>query len=237
MLDSGTIYTIVETAIVTVILALSTFWAFRIRRALAPSSRFYRNQALGLGLVAASLATLNFVANTVGKQYSDLIDIPFLYITFLTIFYWLDTSGLAAKKSDLLSRDTLKWSTIRLFLWPFNLISLAYFVLLVAASGGFNTATLVNSYGPLNLTDAVFLMTMSILVVILTAGILLPICAMRATDSTLRRHLTWFGLGILFLTLPLIFSGVVGDLGVVGLSYCLYRSAKHLIPLNRLPLP
>jgi hypothetical protein len=219
-----------------VVLGLSGYWALRIRRVLAPSSRFYRNQALGIVLVTTSLAILNIEANTLGDPYSNLIGVPFLYFAFLTIFYWTDSSALAARRSDLLSRDNLHWSKVRLLLWAFNIVSVGYFLLLVVATGGHVPSPTFQA-GPLTVPGALLLLTGTIFVAMISAGVMLPIVARRATDSTLRRHLAWFGLGIVFLVIPLFpAAGVVGDFAIFGLSYCMYRSAKHLIPLNRLPL-
>src|SRR5438309_9739380 len=92
--------------------------ALAIRRTIAGGA--YRKQALGLALVAISYATNSVTSFYNSPQTFDIYgQIGFLIgflsfpIAFLTIFYWVDTSVFAARLTDPLLRDTLRWSRVR----------------------------------------------------------------------------------------------------------------------------
>src|SRR6266571_3609301 len=85
----------------------------------------------------------------------------------------------------------------------------------------------------------------------LFAGPALLLSGSRSKDSTLRRHLKWFGLFVLSLfaavvggfSLYLIHAVVIPIVGfVVGYTpfifaaYCLYRGARSLVPIGHLQL-
>jgi hypothetical protein len=108
--------------------AYTAFWAFNIRR--AQTARIYRNQALGMGFVAlvwiifslAAILPSSILTPTAGA-------IGFCFI-MLGLFYWVDASIIAARRSDPLLRDTLRWSELRTYLWGLLLVLTSLFVLL-----------------------------------------------------------------------------------------------------------
>ena len=212
------------------ILLYPAYWALKIRRALA--TRLYRNQALGLALVSVGMALLNFEADALGNPYTSPVTALFLLFAFAMIFFWTDQSVESARRSDPLVRDTLRWSKVRRALWAFNLFCIGYF-LVNAAAVGVPAASQSAVFSPV--VSFVLLLSF-VLVAVLSAGVMLPVSSRRSGDFTLKRHLKWFGVGVLFLVIPLFVNGYPGDLGIVGLSFCTYRSAKHLAPLNRLDL-
>ena len=221
----------------------SIYWALNLRRHL--SAQVYRNQALGAGLIAfgwASYNVLNFIASGVSGQGSGG-DVGFVsalafFFSLLLTFYWIDSSALAARKSDPLYRNSFHWREVRLAMWPIVagatialvLIALADPSLLFPSSGN---ATLLFSALILTAIFGVF-----------GAGLLvLPVVGRRSRDQVLRRNLEWFGLFAasfaLFFVLIVLSSGttnfILSSMTYVVGSYCVYRGTRSLAPINRLP--
>ncbi len=159
------------------------------------------------------------------------------FVFLVMLFYWIDASVIAAKRSDPLGREILHWSRLRIALWigtlpaallviPFNL----YF--LIFHGGNFTT--------PPPATLGIILFP-GIFIPPVSGAVLLPIILRRTVDLTLRRQLKWFGLfAAVFLVVNLflgnqpdkvqaLFYGYLGS--VVG-AYCLYRSVLSLTPLK-----
>jgi hypothetical protein len=149
----------------------------------------------------------------------------------ILLFYFVDVSVLAARRSDPLLRNTLHWSRLRLFLWGLN-ITLA--VLIVALVAYFQVYT--GSEPQLMLVYGGYA---QVYVIEPPSLLALAISGMRSKDMFLRKQLVWFAafLGSVFVITD--FSRVTnfGPGIFVGLmlgGYCLYRSAKSLAPLNRI---
>ena len=227
MVSNLDLISIVGTIAVFALLAYAVFWALSIRRALAVG--LYRNQALGVALVAAAsfFVAISYLLPPQYSASSSLISfIGFLafYSTFLIFFYWVDTSLRAARRSHPLLRDTLHWRELRKILWPLDIIVIA----ILSADMLF-----------LNVSTPLFLVPL--LIDIISGAIFLPVAAVRSKDPTLRSHLRWFGL--FFLGFFVIFlsafsydlvSILATIIGLLVMAYALYRSAKSLVPLNRI---
>jgi len=222
------------------ILSFALYWALNIRQSL--SVGLYRNQALGVGLVAAGAAinAFNFglsVGGLVGGDTYFALTVGFQSVWFLFLFYFIDTSALAARRSDPLLRDSLRWKKIRGPLWIANIAAFVF--------GLFNHLPV--QYG----------------LTLIPGVVLLPVIARRSGDSTFRTQIKWFGfyvlllaasfgallfLGALLSTKPPVnpsspYSSPLYDLGIAlfallvwGAAYCLNRSARSLVPLNRFPV-
>jgi len=220
----------------------SVYWALDLRRLL--SAPLYRNQALGAGLVSTAFASLNCAIY--GGQNTSLVgNLQLIVIgyTFLITFYWVDSSVLAARKTDPLYRDTLHWRKVRLAVWP------VIFVTALALPG----LSIVYPSSLLQGEGVTWLFVILVFTPIIGAFgsglILLPIAGRRSRDEALRKNLEWFGLFgasfILFAILNILSPGESEPggglaffflvLAFVAGSYCLYRSTKSLAPLNRLP--
>ena len=212
----------------------SAFWAFSLARLL--SVPLYRGQALGLGLVAVGWLAFNYSFLLSNGLISNLI----YPLVLLLTFFWVDASVLASRKSDPLYRNTLHWKELRWVLWPVLLGALVAWIAGLAVDPvGFQIVLPngVNLNGP---PVASILLLMLFLSVAIPGPVYLLAAALRSKDRTLRRHLFWFG----FFAVSFFFFAFVGGLTqqpvffgaayVVG-TYCLYRSAKSLAPLNRLP--
>lgn len=223
----------------------SIYWALNLRRLL--SAQVYRNQALGAGLIALGWAAFNASTFLVSGP-ADLnnvgiagnVSISLLLFSLLLTFYWIDSSILAARKSDPLYRNSLHWREVRLALWPivagacvaFEVILLTDLSLFLTPSGGVT---------PL----FVALLAIAILGVFGPGLVMLPVVGRRSRDQVMRRNLEWFGLfaATLVVAFPLTLlssvtvSYVIMTVAFVIGSYCVYRGAKSLAPINRLPEP
>ncbi len=236
-------------------ISYAAYWAFMIRRSLA--IRLYRNQALGIFLIAVSgelvlLAEAPAFAYGVAQVLSGSSNAPLVAVTLgttiafeLVLFYFVDASILAARRSDPLLRDTFAWRRLRLGLWPLfpSLIVLGQ----VLPFSNFQNP----SAATFTLTGT--LLIISPLVVVFFAGaIVLPVAAFRSRDATFRRSLAWFVFFVAalfpssastFIVAPRNAQGIIQVGGsslavtyLVGVfaAYFLYRSVKSLVPLNKL---
>jgi hypothetical protein len=225
------------------------FWAFSIRRALAV--RLYRRQAFGVGFVVLALfstfSVFVLIPGTSSVQVASLLTNSSFYFLFFVMFYWLDTSVLATRRSDPLLRDTLHWSRIRIPLWTANGITWGTVLFLVGYSEITGNVSILNQLNTGNINNLVLGIEYNFPSAVLICGvILLPALALRSKwDRTLQRHFLWFAptyAGLLFLFflssfLPTGFAGSVLTVVIfVAMGYTLYRSAKSLVPLNRISL-
>lgn len=213
--------------------AYTAYWAFNIRRALVV--RVYRNQALGIGLVALSWILIFF--NNIffgGVLFTEFV--AFFAINNLVglmLFYFIDNAVLAGRRSDPLLRDTLHWQRLRAMLWPLAFVSTGISISLAVYF------QLTTGSEPQFMVFVGYLLIYVIEPPSLTA---LLVTALRSKDPLLRRQLVWFGLFLLMLAF-VDFSRVTNLLNGIGIfvglivgGYCLYRSARSLAPLNRIPL-
>jgi hypothetical protein len=227
----------------------ASYESLSIRRALAV--RLYRNQSLGIGLMALSWVLLfavqfsivHFLPPNSPGPFGTPIDFPFDRFTWLVLFYWVDTSIRAARRSDPLLRDTLRWSQVRIVVWVLLLGSIVVNSLVV---GYQVVVTGLSIFAQVDL-PLPFLSNLPFLTFVVPAisgAVYLPLTVFRSRDPTLRRHLAWFGIFVLLL-LGILFSFnlprlsreienlVASDSIIVG-GYFLYRSARSLAPLHRI---
>ncbi len=207
------------------VLLYASYWAFLVWRASIVG--LYRRQALAVCLVAASVAVTSIGFALTGGGGTPVVSFV-SDLALLFLFYWIDASLLAARRSDPLLRDTYQWSRLRLVLWP---VSIAVFVLSPLVRGAMSGS----------------LVTLGI------SALVLSLAARRTPDMTLRSHLKWFGL---FAGSLVIFLAAVGTLTLSNLGenpvylavlfvpalvatfasdYSLYRAATSLAPLRPLP--
>jgi len=122
------------------------YWAFSIRHALAVP--LYRRQALGIGFIVlaiwTSLAEFAGVPRSLSLRiYAPLTTFSF-YFLFFVIFYWIDASVLASRRSDPLLRDTLYWSKVRIPPWIANFVIWGIPLLIIGYASIFGDITLLN---------------------------------------------------------------------------------------------
>jgi len=238
MASSSDVAAIIGAAAMALTYAYVAYWAFEIRRALAV--RLYRTQALGVGLLAVSLplAQIYYTGSTLYGWPPELSFVTVLFFT-LSLLYWTNISVRAERQSDPLLRDTLGWSRLRFLVLAIVLVTAVY-------DSGNIVYNLLNGYAVSGTPTGFLAITFGIpaLVPLVAAAVMLPAIGLRTKDPTLRKHLLWFGLfaAFLFVFVEVLSSAfanpldliLVQDSGIILGGYCLYRSARALVPLNRI---
>ena len=215
----------------------AAYWGFNVRRALA--MKLYRNQALGIGLIAIALipdAIAHALVGFGGRQYLVTFSVIEAFVALVN-FYFIDASVLVGRRSDPLLRDTLHWGTVRLFVWPAVVAVLAG---LISFAAYFQTTNVPLSLQTSGLFGALFGLTW-----LSVAVIVLPITAYRSKDPRLHLHFAWYALYVGLGYLPALFgngaivistlvNGALLSVGLLFWGYALYKSARALVPLNRI---
>ena len=237
---------IVSDTAVIAIFTYAAYWALSIRSALAV--RLYRNQALGVALLAMTFAAVFFVVSVLGylsPVFSPLqtfgpFSLLFVFLAILMAFYWIDASILAGRRSDPLLRDALHWRKVRPIFWTLNIAAVAF------TAGIITYIQLTTGRIPPAPPVIEIIFLLPFLLTGICGVVYLPIVAARSKDYTLRKQLKWFGVFalILLVYVPAVagaFRGLsveevqlVINLALIGNAYCLYKSARSLVPLNRL---
>jgi len=217
----------------------AAYWAFTIRKGLG--GWIYRNQAFGIILVSlaylvelvGNLLTITVFAN---NQYLYHVSFPlrFDFLALMT-FYWIDSSMRTVHDVDPLSRDTLWWSKLRYVFWALIIFSVGGTCILAAVFYQY----FINPPAGALAAILSFLLIPALILVTYVPGIIgLPIGAIRSKDKYLRNQLIWFALSSFFL---IVLAGVASiipnlpDVTFLLAGFCLYRSARSLVPLNKLP--
>ena len=218
------------------LLVYAAYWAFNVRRALV--GHIYRSQALWLGvlslIVLSAIYSPSLVTNDVAVVVLD--NLPVLVLA-LVLFAFVDSTVPVARRSDPLLRDTLRWGKVRVIAWSV--------LVLVEILGAYEQ--FINSN-----TGSNDVLGLLLLVVIGAPPMLVG--ARRSMDPNLRGCLKWFGVGLLSIVGlllvtfaevavnisptsigPLDYGQIPYNLVVLLFGYCLYRSARSLAPINRLP--
>jgi hypothetical protein len=212
-------------------------------------AKAYRNQALGVAVIAAYFA-LNTGINIVFGELSAssglgvILFVALVSIAgFVPVLLWVDSTAQVSRRSDPYERDSLGWSRLRYVIVGY--ILLADVLVLIFAPLVFATGRYVSSV-PVVLN----VLGISPYVVVGASCVaILLVSARRAGDKTLRRHVTWFAgymgsllIFILFETLisvesPQLESSALGlaifVLALYAQVYCLYKSARSLAPYTR----
>lgn len=222
----------------------AAYWAFSIWHALAVP--LYRRQALGIGFVILSIfGVFTVIAGTTRvlslRIFTPLATFSF-YLLFAVLFYWIDASILASRRSDPLVRDTLHWTKVRIPLWIANIILWAIPLVIISTASVSGNITLLSEFNngafPNSPSGTVLTLVYNYLPIILpiVGLIYLPAIAIRCKwDRHLRMHFAWFAPAALFalaLFLPLGngLPGVV--IAITGFS--LYKSVRSLVPINKI---
>ena len=216
-----------------IVYGLVSYSALAMSRTL--SNRAYRNQALGLAAIAIIIVIfligVDFGPPSIqGKEPGTGLTYAILYLgTWMAIdlgfYYYVDASIVAARVTDPLFRDTLRWTRVRVGFWAYD-ISVASVFSITAAVGSYSYGT-----GPALVR---FLISLPIAIFLFSGAVVLPIAAKRSKDRVLRRQLNWFVAYTISLLLGFILSGyepVIVLILLVAGGYLLYRSVNSLVPL------
>jgi hypothetical protein len=229
-----------------VIYGYVAYAAIAISRTL--SNGVYRNQALGLAVIALvmiSFATwLILGPPSVGIRFHGPPSTGLYYVAsflgswealFIGSYYYVDASIMAARPTDPLFRDTLHWSRMRVAFWVYD-IAVAVVFTITGAVGSYE----YGSGSPL--VDG--LISLPLLIVLFSGAVVLPIAAKRSKDKVLKKQLNWFVVYVIAAFVPSLFVGSSlqsniqsATLGLVivwwAFGYFLYKSTISLVPLYR----
>jgi len=184
---------------------------------------------------------LIFFDYVVVSHFSYVLFTALNELVFVAFFYFIDASVLDGRMSDPLLRDTLHWRKIRRWVWVIfataSVVSIyiaSYYSVLTG--GTVLTGGNVSLFPPWVTFAGAFLY---VVVVIGTGLVALPITAIRSRDPHLRRQLAWFaGFAAVLLGFSVVPTSPAYTLAVfVGQfagAFCLYKSARSLVPMNKL---
>jgi hypothetical protein len=239
------------------LLALSALRALQIRGSL--SVGLYRRQALWTASICVLfilILSIDFVF-IFFLPYNSIVDLVVSVMqgaSIFTIFGWIDTSTLIARRSDPLLRNTIHWTILRRFVWIILLAS--YTAAIALAIENIVAGGALSSRPSLAETS-----TLSVVLIVPFAlgAFLLPMDALRSGDLVLRRHLRWLSLvvlaifGVTLLYGEVLISGQ--GIGFLALSrtvfdepasnvafyvlalvfgYAILRAASSLAPINKI---
>jgi hypothetical protein len=222
-----------------------------VRRTLAVG--LYRRHAFGVGLLGVVFAVdqvTNVVPTGEGQGVLGLLGIAFFAVFSLGLLYWVDSSILAARRSDPLYRDTFGWSRLRKAIWGADGLAFLTVLLTSVALPPQSGPQPAGTQGPPEWLLIVFtvMFFFPIYSAALSGVVIMPIAARRCRDLVFRKHLEWL---FVFIAIQLVFAGGVGQAlqtpngdstaasslvdGVallIGL-YPIYMSVRRLVPLYR----
>jgi magnesium-transporting ATPase (P-type) len=234
-------------------LCYAAYWALDIRKALRV--RLYRNQAFGLAVFSLVLI-LALIPSPEPGINENFVSSLFVVVYFLlTSIFWLgvvnfvDATAQVSRRADPLLRDTIHWSKVRYVFWIIQIFNVSFILLALTFSYAFanpallNQIILGNNGVSIRSSLPAFITNLAWAVSFVSLVVFVPI-ATRAKDPLLRNHIKWLAItaGVLFVVL-VIFSGlipsgfyslVVTAIGFVLVGYCLYRSARALVPINKI---
>ena len=222
---------------VSLVFAYVAYRSLNVRSALAAPS--YRKQALGVALLS-TFAGLNILGSTVsgylvyGGAAGALGNGAFgaFWVLLATLFYFVDSSVIAARRTDPQARDTLHWSKLRLLLWVMVLPVAVLVTGIDIISAGVATGAPPGW--------SIFILVPGILVPPVSGVIFLPLASRRAGDPAFKKHLRWFAVAALFFVLGQVLgnpSNVAQALAItyifdLAVAFALYKSVLSLVPVR-----
>jgi len=229
---------ILGTVVPMSVLLYGTYWALSFRRALI--GRIYRSHALWLGVICV-LLMFNAFFNSSSNAIISEVGAPVLFLIFPILFAFIDSSVRVARRSDPLLRSNLRWEKLRQVIWA-DIAALEALIVLSTFSSAGNS----------DLANILWVIFASF--PFITGGPALLIAARRSGDLVLRGSLKWIGVTLLFGILSVVVSSILSSipsistfdyyysypaliLGAIriGTAYSLYRSARSLAPISRIP--
>jgi hypothetical protein len=242
-----------------------TYWALAIRRALVGRIYRKQALWLGALFIAALIASDGVLLPTGSDPFLVAIVRFLAYGPWpiLVVFAFLDSTIPVLRRSDPFLRSVLHWRILRIGIWcvlAFTTIFVIYAsIYFPTCFSTANTPACISSsmsnlgwFGAvLGFSGGYYWVDASLVLILAVAGLL--IVARRSSDRALRQSLKWLGVGLLCVPGLVFVSLIEGSIGVsfhdmiysygivpwnavaILLGYALYRSARSLAPLNRLP--
>ena len=242
------------------------YWAFAIRRVLVGRIYRRQALWLGVLFIAALVASDGVLLPLSGNSFVTAVVSFLAYGPWpiLVVFAFLDSTMPVLRRSDPLLRNVLHWKILRigiLFVLAFSTIFAVYAsIYLSTCLPTANTPACISSAmsnsgwlaGVLGFWGGYYWVDASVALALGVTALLIG--ARRSSDAVLRRSLKWLGVGLLCVPCLVLVSVVEGMMGVpypdmiysygivpwnivaILLGYALYRSARSLALLNRLPL-
>ncbi|MDA4137175.1 MAG: hypothetical protein OK449_09310 [Thaumarchaeota archaeon] len=213
----------------------ASYWAFAVRHALV--GRTYRSQALWLGVLTILFILVVLAPTPTGNGLvADFLNnAPTVALT-LGLFAFVDSTVPIARRSDPLLRNIIHWEKVRFVAWAVLIL-----------------VEIVTTFAEIESNNTSSATVAGLIAVALIGAPPMLVGARRSMDPNLRGSLKWFGLSLLFF-LGIIVVGVVetrlnlsnyyttssyGEIPyaavLILVTYALYRSARSLAPISRLP--
>jgi hypothetical protein len=241
------------------------YWAFAIRRALVGRIYRNQALWLGALSIAALIASDSVLLPLSGNWLVTAIVRFLAYGSWpgLVVFAFLNSAIPVLRRSDPLLRSVLRWKILRigiLLVLAFTTIFAIYVsIYLPTCLSTSNTPACVSSGmrnsgwvgAGLGFWGGYYWVDASLVLALGAAALLIG--ARRSSDTVLRKSLKWLGVGLLCIPCLVLVSVIEGIIGIsyydmiysygivpwnavaILLGYALYRSARSLAPLNRLP--
>ena len=241
------------------------YWAFAIRRALVGRIYRSQALWLGALLIAGLVASDGVLLPSSSNPFVTAIVKFLAYGPWpiVVVLAFLDSTIPVLRRSDPLLRSILHWKKLRiaiLSVLAFSTIFAIYAsIYLPACFSTANTPVCISSAlsnsgwlgGILGFWGGYYWVDASL--VLILGAVALLVGARRSSDTVLRQSMKWLGVGLLCVPGLVLVSVVEGALGVsfydmiysygivpwnavaILLGYALYKSARSLAPLNRLP--
>jgi hypothetical protein len=213
----------------------ATYWAFNIRKALRVKA--YSRQALIIGLFSIYGTILYFAFYIVYFLDPALFNSPvgdvqrILYLVFAPIIFgWIDVSIRVGRRTDPLLRDPLRWSRLRLVLWPVLLLTLIGFFL-PGATGLLSFAVIGIAVIPVYMAakwsgDLNYRLSLE--------WFALAIALVVIQNIGYNTLLQGFGTGIVYSPPGFVWTVVANFALLPVVFYSVYRCVRSLVPLNRM---
>jgi hypothetical protein len=229
-LQTSTIPYLIVIGVTDVISLYAAYLAFSIWRGLVVP--IYRSRALWNGALAILFGLGFTISGNVdlifGQAYGVLGVILAYLIVYpgaqIVLFIWIDRTMNTIIRLDYQRRDVARWRSLRFVYWAFAAATLALYAILFAT----------NSSVVLDLFLISFLFPLSY------GSLALILGARKTRDMTFKLHARWFGFAIaalivVTLTPSFVGSMLVNSLPYILVSFCVYKMARFLVPIDRFP--
>jgi hypothetical protein len=218
-------------------------WAFAVRRALV--SRIYRSHALWLGALGVMLAVTMFITYS-GNTTRLLVVGTYNSILFAVVFAFADSIVPVARRSDPLLRSILRWGKLRIALWAVVVPMVLTNTIPILGPSFANSpaGNIVVNIGWYILATILFIFMAAALVTgarrsrdlvlrvsLKWLGVLLSLTVVRVLDAAMQTTVLGVSLSDYAYSYPALIGAALSILS----AYALYRSARSLAPINRLP--